>query len=43
MIQKMLFKDISIFSAGGHFNQWSGTVWEIFVDDIMSNIYVKLL
>ena len=43
MIQKMLFKVISILSPGGHFNQRSGTVCANFVEGIMRNISVKLL
>ena len=38
----MLFKNISIFSSGGHFFHWNGTVCAISVEDIMGNIHVKL-
>ena len=31
----MSFKDISIYSCGGHFVQWSGTVCAINVEGIM--------
>ena len=36
----MLFKDISIFSSGGHFVQQSQTVCVILVEGIMWNISV---
>ena len=36
------FKDISIFSSGGHLLQRSGTVWAILVDSHLRNIPVKL-
>ena len=37
-----MFKGFSIFSSGGHFVQWSGTVWAILVDSHLRNIPVKL-
>ena len=39
---KMLFKDIFVFSSGGHFVQCSITVYVIFVEGITLNISVKL-
>ena len=39
---KMLFKDISIFSSGGHFVQQSRSVCAILVADMMRSICVKL-
>ena len=35
-------KAFSIFSYGGHFVQWSGTVWAILVDSHLRSIPVKL-
>ena len=33
--EKMLFKDISIFSSGGQFDRQSGTICAILVEGIM--------
>ena len=38
---QMLFKDISSFSSGGHFVQWSETICAIMVEGIMGNNQVK--
>ena len=41
----MSFKGFSIFSAGGHFVQWSGTILAILVescDDDPRNTFLKL-
>ena len=32
--EQMLFEVLSIFSYGGHFVQWSKTVWAILVEDL---------
>ena len=37
----MLFKCFSIFSSGGHFVQWSGTILAILVDGHPRHISVK--
>ena len=39
----MPFKDISLFSSGGHFVQRGKTFCEIGVEGIVRNISVKLL
>ena len=39
----MTFKDISIFSSGGHFVQRSRTVGKSLVEDIMTSISVKII
>ena len=39
---QMSFKDIPIFSSGGHFVQWSGTICAISVGGIMVNNQMKL-
>ena len=38
----MSSKDFSIFSSGGHFVQWSGTISAILVEGNPRNISVKL-
>ena len=40
---QMPFKNFSIFSSGGHFVWWSGTVWATLVVGLMRNHSVKLL
>ena len=38
----MTFKGLSIFSFGGHFVQWSGTILAILIEGCPRNISVKL-
>ena len=38
----MSFKGFSIFSSGGHFVQWSGTIFAVLVEGHPRNISVKL-
>ena len=38
----MLFKGFSIFSSGGHFVQWSGTILAILVEGHPRKISLKL-
>ena len=38
----MSFKDFSIFSSGGHFVQWSGTISATLVEEHPRIISVKL-
>ena len=42
ILDQMLFKDISIFSSGGHFVQQRGTICAILVEVNTRNISVKL-
>ena len=38
----MSFKDVSIFSSGGHFVLQSKTIWAILVEDLISrNILIR--
>ena len=38
--EEKLFKGFSMFSFGGYFVQWSGTVWAILVESNLRNIPV---
>ena len=38
----MSFKSFSIFSSGGHFVQWSGTILAILAEGHHRNLSVKL-
>ena len=42
VVKKMLFKDIAIFSSGGHFVQRSRTVCAVLVEGIMWNSSMKM-
>ena len=38
-----MFKDFSIFSFGGHFVQWNGTILSFLVEGHPKNISVKFI
>ena len=39
--EEVQFKEFSIFSSGGHFGQWSGTICAILEEGFVGNIIIS--